>query len=271
MGGRPAKTQGRAPGSFPKPGKKRLACQTFFGIKELGRSSRSMKRHLITVLKKFVSPGERNALDNLVVEHRIARYHREGLRQIRQKSLSKPEKINLGSGSFCKPDFLNVDLFPGGDLTLDLRLGLPFESDCCNLIFSEHFFEHIDYPEPAGFLLRECLRVLKPGGVLRLSVPDTEWPLLDYQGGIEAPYFLCMKEHSSWHPSYCTTRLEHINYHFRQSGEHRFAYDEETLRKILDSAGFTEIERVEVDPQLDSEHRQIGSLLISARKPAAVK
>ena len=234
-----------------------------------------MKRHLITVLKKFVSPGERDALDHLALEHRIARYHREGLRQIREKSLSKPEKINLGSGSFCKPGFLNVDLFPGGDLTLDLRRGLPFEPDCCNFIFSEHFFEHVDYPEPAGHLLRECLRVLRPGGILRLSVPDTEWPLLDYKDGSKAPYFHFIKEyireHPSWFPSYCTTRLEHINYHFRQNGEHRFAYDEETLRKILDAAGFAEIKRVDVDPQLDSEHRQIGSLLISARKPAAVK
>jgi predicted SAM-dependent methyltransferase len=248
-----------------------LAWPPFFGIKESERTPRSMKRHLITVLKKFVSPGERDALDNLAVEHRIARYHREGLRQIREKSLSKPGKINLGCGPFSKPGFLNVDLFPGGDLTLDLRQGLPFESDSCSLIFSEHFFEHIDYPEPAGYLLRECLRVLEPGGVVRLSVPDTEWPLLDYQGGLKAPYFLYMKEHASWHPSYCTTRLEHINYHFRQNGEHRFAYDEETLRKILDAAGFTEIKRVDVDPQLDSKHRQIGSLLVSARKPVAVK
>ena len=160
--------------------------------------------------------------------------------------------------------YLNVDLFPGADLTLDLRRGLPFESNCCEMIFSEHFFEHIDYPEPVGHLLRECLRVLRPGGVLRLSVPDTEWPLHDYGDGPNAPYFAFAKE---WQPSYCTTRLEYINYHFRQIGEHQFAYDEETLSKVLDLAGFNEIKRVDFDPKLDSEHRREGSLFISARKP----
>jgi predicted SAM-dependent methyltransferase len=137
------------------------------------------------------------------------------------------------------------------------------------MIFSEHFFEHIDYPEPVCYLLRECLRVLRPGSVLRLSVPDTEWPLHDYRDGPKAPYFLACKENSDswWHPSYCTTRLEHINFHFRQDGQHRFAYDEETLSKVLDLAGFAEIKRVDFDPELDSEHRRVGSLIISARKP----
>jgi predicted SAM-dependent methyltransferase len=181
--------------------------------------------------------------------------------------LSKPSKINLGSGSARKPGFLNVDLFPGADLTLDLRRGLPFQSNCCEMIFSEHFFEHIDYPERAHHLFGECFRVLQPGGVLRFSVPDTEWPLHDYRDGPESPYFLACHE-LSWHPTYCTTRVEHINFHFRQGFQHRFAYDEETARKVLASVGFNEVTRASFDPELDSEHRRIGSLIILARKSA---
>jgi len=228
-----------------------------------------MKLILFLVAKKLklLSSGEKSAIHHLVTELRISHYHRKGVRRIRRRSLSMPRKINLGSGSVCKRGYLNVDLFPGGDLTLDLRRGLPFESDCCEMIFSEHFFEHLEYPEPVCFLLRECLRVLRPGGVLRFSVPDTEWPLHDYRDGPEAPYFLSCKENSWWHPSYCTTRLEHINFHFCQNGEHRFAYDEETLSKVLDLAGFNDIKRVDFDPELDSEHRRVASLLISARKP----
>jgi predicted SAM-dependent methyltransferase len=226
-----------------------------------------MKRILLSVARKFLSSGEEAALRHLVTELRISHYHRKGLRRIRQRSLWKPSKINLGSGAVCKRGYLNVDLFPGGDLTLDLRRGLPFESKCCEVIFSEHFFEHIDYPEPVRHLFSECLRVLKPGGFLRFSVPDTEWPLHDYRDGSDASYFLASKEHSWWHPSYCTSRLERINYHFRQNGEHRFAYDEETARKVLASVGFSEIERVIFDAELDSEHRRVGSLFILARKP----
>src|ERR1700733_2064792 len=110
--------------------------------------------------RRLLSSGEVAALRGFQTERAIASYHRAGLRQIRRQSLSQPVKLNLGSGPFRKEGFLNVDLFPGGDITLDLRLGLPFDSNCCELIFSEHCFEHFDYPEPISFLLKECLRIL---------------------------------------------------------------------------------------------------------------
>jgi hypothetical protein len=71
-----------------------------------------------------------------------------------------------------------------------------------------------------------------------------------------------------YHPEYCTTRLEHINYHFRQAEQHRFAYDEETARKVLEMVGFRDVRRVAYDPSIDSKRREIGSLFMSARKPA---
>jgi hypothetical protein len=71
---------------------------------------------------------------------------------------------------------------------------------------------------------------------------------------------------SRWHPPECTTQLEHINYHFRQQGEHRFAYDFETAEKALKAAGFVNIHPVTFDPTLDSEHRKAGSLFVSAYK-----
>jgi len=103
------------------------------------------------------------------------------------------------------------------------------------------------------------------GGVLVFSVPDTEWPLSDYREGADASYFKACRE-NSWHPKWCMTRLEHINYHFRQGTEHRFAYDLETAVKILTAAGFVDVRQRKYDPTLDSEHRRIGSLFICARK-----
>jgi predicted SAM-dependent methyltransferase len=226
-----------------------------------------MKYFVGTIGRWLLSPGERAALRTFLRERTIAAYHRAGLRQIRKQSLSRPAKLNLGSGPFRKAGFLNVDMFPGGDITLDLRLGLPFDSNCCKMIFSEHRFEHFDYPEPITFLLSECLRVLRPGSELRFSVPETEWPLTDYRDGANAAYFKACEQHE-WHPKPCTTRLEHINYHFRQDGEHRFAYDFETAEKLLKGVGFVDILRVHFDPSLDAKHREIGSLFVSARKPA---
>lgn len=222
-----------------------------------------------TILKKLISfvasPGELSALRTLKKEMSISARHRHGLSKVKRRLLSRPSRINLGCGKRPKPNFLNVDFFPEGDVTLDLRRALPFESNCCELIFSEHCFEHFEYPEQIGCLLRECLRVLKRGGELKFSVPDTEWPLIDYQAGLDSSYFrACIQE--KWHPKYCSTRLEHINYHFRQGMEHRFAYDFETAEKILKAAGFVEIKRREFDESLDSKRRKLGSLLIYARK-----
>ena len=128
------------------------------------------------LFRHFLSPSEMALLGKFRFERRISRYHRRGLRLIREKNLGRPKRLNLGSGAIVKAGYLNVDLLPGGDLTLDLRRGLPFDSDCCERIVSEHFFEHLDYPDMVGTVLRECLRVLQPGGELRISVPDTRWP-----------------------------------------------------------------------------------------------
>jgi predicted SAM-dependent methyltransferase len=212
-----------------------------------------MKHVVSSVARWLLSPGERTALRAVMMERKFASLHRRGLRQIRRRSLSRPLRLNLGSGSACKVGFLNIDLTSGGDLTLDLRRGLPFESNCCEVIFSEHCFEHIDYPEPISHLFRECLRVLAPGGTLDFSVPDTEWPLTDYREGSHAPYFKTC-DSQAWHPAGCTTRMEHINYHFRQGTEHRFAWDFETAEKALLTAGFADI-------------RRRGSLFVTAQKP----
>jgi len=228
----------------------------------------SVKESLLSVARKTLSPAQRALVRSLADELKIWHYHRKGMRKIRRGGLSKPSRLHLGCGNICKSDFLNIDLLPGGDLTLDLRKGLPFQSNCCEIIFSEHFFEHIDYPEPISYLLGECLRVLRPGGVLTFSVPDTEWPLLDYRDGPNASYFQACAENPWLHPPYCTTRLEHINYHFRQHGQHLFAYDEETARKLLESVGFDHVVKRAYQPGLDSERRRIGGLFMSAMKRA---
>ncbi len=223
-----------------------------------------MKQGLLSLGRKLMHRGQRAAWRHLVTECLISYYHRKGLLQVRLKSLSRPSKLHLGCGPIRKAGFLNVDLFPGGDLTLDLRRGLPFDSNCCELIFSEHFFEHIDYPDPISHLFAECHRILKPGGVLTFSVPGTEWPVRDYTVGPEAPYFQACQRYA-WHPPDCTTRMEHINYHFRQFGQHLFAYDGETARKALEKAGFADVTEREYQPEYDSEHRRVGSLFMSAR------
>ena len=100
-----------------------------------------------------------------------------------------------------------------------------------------------------------------------MGVPDTEWPIREYTGQRSEGYFRIAKER--WHPAWCQTEMEHINYHFRQNGQHRFAYDFKTLAWALRNTGFHEIKRREYDPELDSIDRKLGTLYVNALKPEA--
>ena len=205
----------------------------------------------------------------------ISVVHKLGCLQAHKWKGKKDIKANFGCGSHPKDGFLNVDFCRSADLRIDLRQPIPLPSKSCSLIFSEHFLEHLAYPEETGQFIRDCYRILQPGGEIILSVPDTEWPLQDYVRKETAYLDACEQHH--WHPGDCSTFMEHINYHFRQrwnqrSGSdfqcHRFAYDFETLEKILMDNGFNEIVRKDTSP-FGSEHRNVGSLIVHAFRPSS--
>ncbi len=85
-----------------------------------------------------------------------------------------PRRLNLGCGSRLAPEWTNVDVRPR-DLVLahDLRRPLPFNSDVFDLVYHSHVLEHFRRKDVSPFLL-ECRRVLRPGGVIRVAVPDLE-------------------------------------------------------------------------------------------------
>jgi len=64
----------------------------------------------------------------------------------------------------------------------DLRKPLPFPNDYFTAIYASHLLEHL-YLEEAKALLKECVRVLIPGGILRIVVPDLCSILSEYMGG----------------------------------------------------------------------------------------
>jgi predicted SAM-dependent methyltransferase len=66
----------------------------------------------------------------------------------------------------------------------DIRKGLPYKENSLLYVYSSHCFEHL-YLDQAMKLLRECFRVLKPGGILRLAVPDLESYCRQYMEGVQ--------------------------------------------------------------------------------------
>lgn len=68
---------------------------------------------------------------------------------------------------------------PDNVLARDLRKGLPFEAGSVDAVYHSHVLEHLDRDAVPGFL-REIARVLRPGGIQRIVVPDLEGIVRDY-------------------------------------------------------------------------------------------
>ena len=148
-----------------------------------------------------------------------------------QSSILNPQsKLHLGCGPLALPGWINLDNapYPGVDRVLDVSEGLPFED--VQFIFAEHFIEHLAF-DAATALMRECRRVLRGDGVLRLSTPNLDWVWASHYRKVltaEEAVLACFA----------------INRAFRGWG-HQFLYNETTLKSLLLDAGFANVERRE--------------------------
>lgn len=95
--------------------------------------------------------------------------------------------LNLGCGHSYHADWVNIDFIsPGKDvLAYDLALGIPFGDEAFDIVYHSHVLEHFTR-EQGLFFLSECYRVLRPGGLLRLAVPDLEGVAREYLASLEA-------------------------------------------------------------------------------------
>jgi SAM-dependent methyltransferase len=90
-------------------------------------------------------------------------------------SMTQARFMNLACGAtYVKSgEWLNLDYTPLGPAVVQANLlgRLPAPNASMDVVYSSHFIEHVPRPRVAP-LLAECRRVLKPGGLLRLVVPD---------------------------------------------------------------------------------------------------
>ena len=84
-------------------------------------------------------------------------------------------QINLGCGRRFHSEWLNFDVVPSDSsvIALDLQKGLPLEDNSCRTVYHSHVLEHLPKNQAPDFIA-ECFRVLAPGGILRVVVPDLE-------------------------------------------------------------------------------------------------
>ena len=160
-------------------------------------------------------------------------------------------KINIGCGLSGAPGWCNIDnsptiplsrlklgrlLFPTPAWPKDVRRhdvkkGLPFAEQSVSCIYSSHTFEHFSWAESLA-VAKECFRVLRPGGVLRVVVPDLQ---------LIAREYLRDSDPMASHRFVDRLLLSHtIHDLFHRGAHHSQMFDESSLIALLRQAGFEE-------------------------------
>jgi predicted SAM-dependent methyltransferase len=140
-------------------------------------------------------------------------------------------KLHVGCGHHRLPGWINADVHPGADLIIFLERRLPFRANILQLMYMEHVLEHVPFRTGVSFL-REAGRVLVPGGVIRIAMPDLDDLIDGYQKDWRRFDWVNWPAHR-----FIKTRAEMINIAFRWWG-HKHLYNREELERALREAGF---------------------------------
>ena len=103
-----------------------------------------------------------------------------------QKGAIHTNYLNLGCGKHYHPDWTNIDIVSAGEnvIAYDLTKGIPFSDNSFDVVYHSHVLEHIPKIQ-AEYFLKECYRVLRPQGILRVAVPDLEQIAKTYLTALE--------------------------------------------------------------------------------------
>ena len=157
-------------------------------------------------------------------------------------------KLHFGCGVHRLKGWMNIDAH-GGELAMDLRWRLPFTDGSVRFAFASHVVEHLYRNDELPRFLEEVHRVLAPGGVFRVVVPDIEKCLRAYASG-DKQFFEDRKKTWAW-AAKCKTPLDHFlmyagaNQALENFDGHKYGYDFETLSVAFRDAKFSDVVRSE--------------------------
>lgn len=163
-----------------------------------------------------------------------------------ESGINPVKKLQIGCGGHPLNGWINTNLHEdrqSGVLPLDATQKFPYQNNHFDYVFSEHMIEHIPYKE-GMHMLAEIFRTLKPGGVVRITTPDLKFLVDMYQGELTGrrEAYVRWATDSFVSDADVYDPIFVINNFFRSWG-HLFIYDEETLTRALEMAGFRNIVR----------------------------
>lgn len=176
-------------------------------------------------------------------------------------------RLNWGCGSHLGAGWINSDIKdePGVDLVCDIRRGLPLDTDSVDYAVGIHSLPEFGYAEIVP-VLAELRRVLKPGGVLRLALPDLARGIDAYQAG-EDSYFQV-------DPDEVRSRGGRFIVQMLWFGYSRTLFTADFALELLEKAGFVEIaecafkETKSADAAIvELDNRERESLFVEGHKP----
>lgn len=135
-------------------------------------------------------------------------------------------KLNLGSGDKPLDGYLNIDRKMGGQAGTQIqwRDGAKcrtFHDGEVDEVRASHILEHFGFEQTAD-VLAEWVRVLKPGGVLKIAVPNFNWIIANRDNPLAEPYLM--------------------GGHLDENDRHGAIFTEAKLRGLMKSAGLVDIQ-----------------------------
>ena len=172
--------------------------------------------------------------------------------------------LNLGCGEDYRPNVIGIDLSRKAQVRWNLKYGIPLGDNTVKGIFSDHFFEHLQLTQIV-MLLRDCYRVLVPGGRLRFTVPHID-PYV--QAWLRQDMYFMENQISDIPQDLLkiyATPFDRISWLLLRNGEHRTMFDRASILHKVGLAGFSQVKTDDFDPSLDINPR-FSSIYVEATK-----
>jgi len=181
-------------------------------------------------------------------------------------AVNEVRRLNWGCGTLPTPGWINSDIKEDQavDVVCDILEGLPLEGDSIDYAVSIHALPELRLPDLVPALM-ELRRVLVPGGVLRLALPDLDRAIRAYLDG-DRDYFLVPDSDARAPGAKFVTQM--LWYGYSKS-----LFTADFIAELLERAGFREITpcsyRQTAGPYpeiVELDNRPEESLFVEARK-----